>query len=352
MGLFDETLGYIRPVSKAVEPAVRRHLDNLTKPPGSLGRLEELCIRYCLARNTDRPNIRKKTIVTFAADHGVTEEGVSAYPSEVTPQMVLNMLSGGAAINVLARHAGATLKLVDIGVDYEFGDADGLIDMKIMRGTHNIAKGRAMSKEEALLAIEAGISIAYQTIDEGADLLGTGDMGIGNTTASAALVCAYLHLQPEEVTGRGTGIDETTLRRKTDVIHRALKVNSEYLTDPVDTLSALGGLEIAGICGLILGASSRGIPTVIDGFISNAAALAAVKICPGVKDYLFFSHKSTEKGSDAVFSFFDEKPILDLEMRLGEGTGAALAMCIIDAAIKIYNEMATFDSAGVSQSTL
>ena len=349
MELLQETLEKIEKPDRSLEKEIQNHLDNLTKPPGSLGVLEDIAKKYCLARQTTAPRINKKAIYTFAGDHGVVEEGVSAYPKEVTPQMVLNMLNGGAAINVLARHANASVYVVDIGVDFDFKDAPGLIKKKIGKGTNNIRKGPAMTKEEAIQAIEVGIELANRAAEQGVDLLGTGDMGIGNTTPSAALFAALMQEKVENITGRGTGIDDNRLKNKIDVIKDSLEVNKEHLTDPISTLAALGGYEIAGICGLILGGAANKIPVVVDGFISSAGAIVAYKINPVVKEYIFFSHKSQETGHVKFLNWIGEKPILDLGMRLGEGTGAALAMTIIEAAIKIYNEMATFDSAGVSK---
>ena len=348
MGLIEDTLNSVPSVDRALEPAIRAHLDDLTKPPGSLGRLEELALRYCLATGTSKPTFGKKRILCFASDHGVAEEGVSAYPKEVTPQMVTNMLAGGAAINVLARHVGAELVVIDIGVDCEFDNAPGLCRRKIRRGTANIARGPAMSVEEARRAVETGIELALAAADEGVTLVGTGEMGIANTTPSSALFSALLPCSVEDVVGRGTGIDDGGLRRKIDVVKKALDINKARLTDPFNTLAALGGFEIAGICGVILGAASRRIPVVVDGFISSAAALAACKMCDRVKDYLFFSHLSEENGHRFFMKRFGIEPILDFRMRLGEGTGAALAMTLIEAAVKIYNDMATFSSAGVS----
>lgn len=339
----------IRPVSHDLEPEVQAHLNNLTKPRGSLGRLEEIALHYCLITGTAAPLPGKKRIITFAGDHGVAGEGVSAYPKAVTPQMVRNMLAGGAAVNVLARHIGAEVRVVDIGVDDPLDNAPGLIRKKIRPGTGNIAQGPAMTPDETLQAIQTGAELAQEAFREGVTLIGTGDMGIANTTPSSALFAALLPCEVEAITGRGTGIDDATLDKKIRVIKKALAVNKKRLSDPLATLAALGGFEIAGICGLILGAASCRVPVVVDGFISSAGALAACRICSTVRDYLFWSHCSEEKGHAAFFKLFKVEPILDLKMRLGEGTGAALAMSIIEAAIKIYNEMATFDSAQVSK---
>jgi nicotinate-nucleotide--dimethylbenzimidazole phosphoribosyltransferase len=349
MGMLDEAVRAIPPVDRRLEPRVRARLDSLTKPPGSLGGLEEIAVRYCLARGTASPEMGGKVIFCLAADHGVVDEGVSAYPREVTAQMVRNMLAGGAAVNVLARRAGAEVRMVDIGVAAPLGKAEGLISAKVRPGTANMAMGPAMTRDEARRAVEAGIGLARDAADGGATLIGTGEMGIGNTTPSSALFAALLPCGVREITGRGTGIDEAALARKIAVIERSLDVNREALSDPLGALAAVGGLEIAGICGVILGAASVRVPVVVDGFISSAGALAACRLCPPAADYLFFSHLSAEAGHAVFFERFHAAPILDLGMRLGEGTGAALAMPIVEAAVGIYNGMATFESAGVSR---
>ncbi len=348
MSILDQTITSIKPIDWSLEPAIRAHLDQLTKPPKSLGRLEDLAARYCLITNTAKPILSKKKIVTFAGDHGVAQEGVSAFPKEVTPQMVRNMLAGGAAVNVLANHVGAEVLVVDIGVDDPLTEAPGLIRRKVKPGTDNIAQGPAMSLAEAAQAVEIGIELAQSAAQDGATLIGTGEMGIANTTPSSALFAALLPCPVEDITGRGTGIDDAGLIKKIQVIKQSLIVNQDRLSDPLSALAAVGGLEIAGICGLCLGAASRRIPVVVDGFISSAGALAACRLCPDVRDYLFFSHRSEEAGHATFLRLFKVEPILDLKMRLGEGTGAALAMTIIEAAVKIYNQMATFASAGVS----
>jgi nicotinate-nucleotide--dimethylbenzimidazole phosphoribosyltransferase len=341
-------LNAITPVDRSLESEIRAHLDNLTKPPGSLGFLEDLATSYCLMAGTTAPRLGKKRIVTFAGDHGVAAEGVSAFPSEVTPQMVYNMLGGGAAINVLTRHVGADLQVVDIGVADPLEGASGLVRKKVKGGTDNISAGPAMSEEEAIQAIQVGVDLANGAADDGVTLLGTGEMGIANTTPSSALYAALIPCPVIEVTGRGTGIDDTRLKNKIEVIERSLTVNGHMLQNPLTTLAAVGGLEIAGICGLILAAAGRKLPVVVDGFISSAAALVAMRFSRSVADYLFFSHCSAEAGHRTFFDRMAIRPILDLDLRLGEGTGGALAMQVIEAAVKIYNEMATFDSAGVS----
>ena len=343
-----EIIGNIRPAQKKLEPVIKAHLDNLTKPKGSLGRLEEFALRYLTMTNKVRPEPLKKFVLVFAGDHGITEEGVSAFPRDVTFQMVKNFLEGGAGINVLARHVGARVKVIDIGVDYDFKDMKGLIHKKVSRGTKNMARGPAMTREEAISAILKGAEVAEETIREGATILATGEMGIGNTTPSSAITAAICKKSPREVTGRGTGIDEDAYQKKIGLIERALSVNNPDPTDPIDCLSKVGGLEIAGICGMVLKASELKVPVVVDGFISGAGAIVAKALCPHVADYLFAGHQSVEMGHRVQIEYLGLKPILDLDMRLGEGTGAVLAMNLIEAGLKIYSEMATFDGAKVS----
>jgi nicotinate-nucleotide--dimethylbenzimidazole phosphoribosyltransferase len=326
-------------------PLLQKHLDNLTKPPGSLGRLEELARNFGLMRGSTELVAEKKAIVTFAADHGVSRAGVSAYPREVTAQMVFNFLRGGAAINVLCRQYGIRNVVVDVGVDYEFPELPGLVERKIARGTENLHETEAMSQDQAIRAIEAGMDLA-----EGYDLIGTGEMGIGNTTSSAAILSVFAGIPVEEVTGRGTGIDDERLRHKTRILREALSRHKPDPRNPLDVLSKIGGFEIGAIAGLILGAAARRIPIVIDGFISGAGALIATALEPACQDYLFFAHLSRERAHKRMLEFFDARPILDLDMCLGEGTGAAIAIDLISAAIRIYNEMATFESASVTRS--
>ncbi len=338
----------IQSVDNSIATDIQAHLDDLTKPQGSLGQLEDIAMRYCLVTGTAKPIMGKKRIYCFAGDHGVAAEGVSAFPAEVTPQMVMNMLAGGAAINVLTKHADAELVIVDMGVNDPLEAAEGLVRMKVRSGTDNIAVGPAMSMDEVKQAIMSGVELAATAAEDGVTLLGTGEMGIANTTPATALYSAYLNCPVEDITGRGTGIDDTRLQHKIEVIKKSLAVNKDKLDDPLSTLAAVGGFEIAGICGLILGGALYGIPVVVDGFISTAAATAACAINSNVRDYLFFSHTSNEQGHKKILDKLQIKSILDLGLRLGEGTGAALAMTIIDASIKIYNEMATFSSAAVA----
>jgi len=343
----NDALTIIEPVDQAKIDAVQSRLDRQTKPPGSLGRLEEFARRYIAIRNRD--TIRRKAIFTFAGDHGIAREGVSAFPREVTPQMVYNFLNGGAAVNALARHAGAELYVVDMGVDHDFDEHPGLIRSKIAPGTDNFAAGPAMSREQAEAALKAGIRQADRCVEQGFDLIGTGDMGIGNTTPSAAIVAAITGLPVAEVTHRGTGIDDAALQKKIALIEQGLQVNAPDPKDPIDVLAKVGGFEIAGIAGLIIGCAAVGLPVVVDGFISTAGALIASELHPQVKEYIFAAHKSVEVGHTAMLERIGQAPILDLQMRLGEGTGAALAMTLIEAALRGYREIATFEQAGVSE---
>lgn len=349
MKTLEQTIKAIRPLDNAMRPKVQAHLDDLTKPQGSLGRLEELAMSYCLIQGTPQPKLGAKRICCFAGDHGVAAEGVSAFPKEVTPQMVFNMLAGGAAINVLTRHVNAELVVVDVGVAASMENAAGLCHRKIRGGTDNIAVGPAMTVAEAEAALTVGIELAEAAASDGITMLGTGDMGIANTTPATALLAAYLGCPVEDITGRGTGIDGKTLAHKTEVIKRALAVNHVRLSDPLAILAALGGFEIAGIAGLVLGGAAHRMPVVVDGFISTAGAVAACALCPTARDYVIFSHLSHERGHRVIMQTLKARPVLDLDMRLGEGTGGAMAMSIIEASVKIYNEMATFSGAGVSQ---
>lgn len=344
----ENTLKNIRPVNEALYATAQKHLDNLTKPPGSLGRLEEFARKLVAITENRNPVLDKKVVFTFAGDHGVVHEGVSAYPKEVTAQMVFNFLRGGAGINVLARHAGAEVIVVDIGVDYDFGEVEGLVKMKVMRGTRNFLKGPAMTREDAARCLKVGIELANGYAGKGYKIFGTGDMGIGNTTPSSAIAAVLTGRPVSRVTGRGTGISEESLNRKINVIEDAIRLNKPDAADAVDVLSKVGGAEIGGIAGLILGAASNRIPVVIDGFISTAGALIAYCMEPGTKDYMFAAHNSAEIGHKAMLEKIGLRPILDLDLRLGEGTGAALAMVLIEAGLKIYREMATFGEAGVS----
>lgn len=349
LDLIRNTLEAIKPVSPLRLESAQAHLDSLTKPPGSLGLLEVLAKRFTALRKTDRPSIENKSVIVFAADHGVTEEGISAYPSKVTPQMVQNFLAGGAAINVLARQQNAEVLVVDIGVNHRFTPHPDLLDRKIAFGTRNLAKEPAMTRAQAEESIIIGIQIAMQL--EAIDLLATGDMGIGNTTSSSAIFSVLGNLPVSQVTGRGTGIDDITLTKKISVIQQALDLHNPDPEDPIDILAKVGGFEIGGIMGLIIGAASKNIPVVVDGLVSSAGASLAIKLNPSIKDYIFSSHRSVEPGHQIFFDLLQSPPLFDLKMRLGEGTGAVLAFNMIEAAVKIYSEMATFKSAGISDKT-
>jgi len=322
----EERLLHIKPVRKELYSAARRRLDNLTKPPGSLGRLEEFAGRLVAIYETEMPEMPEKVVFTFAGDHGVAEEGVSAYPSEVTRQMVFNFLSGGAGINVLARHAGAEVVVIDIGVNFDFQDFEGLVKKKVVHGTRNMTKGPAMTRDEALRCMEAGIELAEEYAEKGFKVFASGEMGIANTTPSSAIAAVITGRPVSEVTGRGTGIGDEALKKKIEVIEKAISLNRPDPKDPVDVLSKVGGAEIGGIAGLCIGAAARGIPVVVDGFISTAGALVAWSLNPVVADYLFAAHNSQEIGHRAMLEHMKCRPILDLDLRLGEGTGAALAM--------------------------
>ena len=345
----DEVTARIQPIDREIATAVQARLDRLTKPQGSLGRLEETALRYAMITGEVKPTVPRGVVFTFAADHGVATEGVSAYPQEVTPQMVLNFLRGGAGVNVLARHVGVEVRVVDIGVAYEFGVVPGLIQKKVMAGTKNLSLEPAMNREQAMKALQVGMDLAAEAAREGVGLVGTGDMGIGNTTASAAITAVMTGRPVAEVTGRGTGIDEAVHAHKVTVIQRALDRHRPHQADALDVLAKVGGLEIGGLAGLILGAAAARLPVVLDGFIAGAAALIAVGLQPRCRDYLIASHRSLERGHGATLDHLKLKPLLELDLRLGEGTGACLGMDLVQASIKILTEMATFDEAGVSQ---
>lgn len=328
--------------------AARLRQDDLTKPRGSLGMLEELSIRIAGMQGTAKPNVEKKAIITMAADHGVVAEGVTLYPQEVTRQMVLNFISGGAAINVLSRLAGARVVVIDMGVIGGFPETAGLACKMIDFGTKNMAQGPAMTRQQAIDTLETGITVVEEEVEKGLDLVGTGEMGIGNTTASSAIFSTLSGKAIAEVTGRGTGIDDKQLKHKISIIEKALALNKPDPSDPIDVLAKVGGFEIGGLAGVILGAAAHRVPVVIDGFISSTAALLAVRLCPGVHEYLVASHVSAESGHEKLLSYLHLKPLFNLGMRLGEGTGAVLGMHIIEAAVRTLNEMATFSEAGVS----
>ena len=344
-----QILKKIKPLDeKAMEAALARQ-DELTKPKGSLGRLEELSIKIAGIKGKIVPGFDHKAIVTMAADHGVVSEGVTLYPQEVTRQMVFNFLSGGAGINVLARFIGARDNVYRSWSRDRFEPHPNLICKMIDFGTKDITKGAAMTRQQAMDAIESGIEMVESEIIKGLDIVGTGDMGIGNTTASSAICAAITGESVEKVTGRGEGIDDEQLAYKVKVIQKALERNTPDPQDPIDVLSKVGGFEIGGLAGVMLGAAAQRIPVVIDGFISGAAALIATGLAPELKDYLIAGHLSAESGHRVLLEYLGLTPLLSLEMRLGEGTGAALGMAIVEAAVKTLAEMATFGEAGVSK---
>jgi nicotinate-nucleotide--dimethylbenzimidazole phosphoribosyltransferase len=339
----------IQPLDALAMQMAQARQDTLTKPRGSLGRLEELSIQLAGMTANPLPTVERKVVIVMAADHGVTCEGVSAYPAEVTPQMVLNFLRGGAAINVLARQANAHVVVVDMGVALEVQDTSGkLIRRRIGAGTANLAQGPAMTREQAEASIQSGIEVTEAEIARGTDILATGDMGIGNTTAAAAVACALMNESPEKIAGRGTGVDDDGLKRKIVVITRALDVNRPNANDALDVLAKVGGFEIGGLAGVMLASAANRKPVVVDGFISTAAAMIAVALAPAARDYMIAAHVSQERGHRFMLEWLGLNPLLDLNMRLGEGTGAALAFHLIEASTRILCEMATFGEAGVS----
>lgn len=342
-----ETIARIAPPCATTEAAARARQDSLTKPRGALGRLESLSVR--LAAMTGRLDWlpREKAVFTLAGDHGVVAEGVSLFPREVTVQMVANFAAGGAGVCVLARHVGARVVVADLGVAGDVSGCVGVLDRKVAPGTANIAVGPAMSREQMVEAVEAGIGL----VDDlpGLDLAATGEMGIGNTTPATAIACALLGRRPAEIAGPGTGLPPERVRAKAEVIERALAVNAPDPRDAWDVLRKVGGFEIAGLVGVVLGCAARRIPCVVDGFISTGAALVAARACPAALEYLLAGHRSAEPGHDLMLASLGLEPILDLGLRLGEGTGAVLAMSVVEAAARILVEMATFAEAGVSE---
>ena len=337
----------LSPVQESDLENAQSRLNILTKPPGSLGKLEELARRYVAIRNGDS-SLNKKAIFVFASDHGVTEEGVSAYPKEVTPQMVKNFLSGGAAINILAKHISAEVIIVDIGVDFDFKNVEGVLSKKIAFGTRNMAQVPAMSRDQAQKSLQVGFDLANEWAQKGVDIFAAGEMGIGNTTAASAIMSVFSGEDPDKTVGRGTGITNETFKKKIDVIQKSISTNTPDPNDPIDVLSKVGGFEIGGMAGLILGAAASRKAIVVDGLISGAAAIVALKLDPNVSDYVFTSHQSLEPGHELFFKLYNQPPLFDFQMRLGEGTGAALGISILESSVKIFNEMATFESAGVS----
>jgi len=343
------TVEQIAPLDRSAMAQAKARQDRLTKPPGSLGRLEELSVQLAGIQGRPVPHIKDKAIITMAGDHGVVAEKIGNWPQEVTAQMVANFLRGGAGINIIARQVKARVIIVDMGVAAPLKPAPGLVSRRIAPGTQNMAAGPAMTEAQAVQAIEAGIDLVTSEADKGLDIVGTGDMGIGNTTPSSA-ICAVMTGRPvAEVTGKGTGLTDAQLAHKIAVIEHALAVNRPDPARPLEVLSRVGGFEIGGLAGVMLGAAARRIPVVIDGFISGAAALIAATLAPGVKDYLIAAHLSAEPGHKILLEHLGLRPLLNLEMRLGEGTGSALGIFLAETAARLLAEMATFDEAGVSE---
>ena len=346
--LLSSTIEMIKPMDKKVMAEARSRQDTLTKPWGSLGRLEELSVQLAGIQGQPIPQIRHKAIITMAGDHGVVVEGVSAYPQEVTAQMVYNFLGGGAGINVIARQVGARIVVVDMGVADDFEVNPQLVSGKVALGTQNMALGPAMTEEQAVRAIETGIGLVTTEVTKGLDIVGTGDMGIGNTTAASS-ICAVMTGKPAaEVTGRGTGVSNSQWKHKVEVIERALALNHPDSKNLLDVLAKVGGFEIGGLAGVILGAAAHRIPVVIDGFVSGAAALIATGLSSELGAFLIPAHVSTEPGHRLLLNHLGLEPLLDLKMRLGEGTGAALGIFLAETAAKVLAEMPTFAEAGVS----
>lgn len=343
---YEEIIGKIKPIDKDSMEKTQKKLDNLTKPLGSLGRLEELAKEIAGMKGTSNPSISKKAIFTFAGDHGVTDEGVSAYPKAVTAQMVYNFVRGGAAINVLSKAIGAELIVADLGVAEDIS-SDRVIIKKVGYGTNNFCKGPAMTRENAIKSINYGIEIFNQFGPY--DIIGIGEMGIGNTTPSSAIASVFTDTPVEDVTGRGTGVGDGAYKNKVKIIKKSIELNNPDKNDPIDVLSKIGGYEIGGLVGVVLAASMKRTPVVIDGFISTAAALIASKMNSNVSDYIIPSHKSVEIGHIKMLEQMKKKPLFELDMRLGEGTGAAIGISICEMSLKLLNEMATFDDAGVSK---
>lgn len=341
----------VTPTEPSAETRAWARLDSLTKPPRSLGRLEEIAAHVARIQGTDRPRVDRKAVLLMAADHGVVAEGVSQYPQDVTWQMVANFVEAGAAINQIAASVGAEVVVHDVGVARALDDMPGIEHVNVARGTANMAQGPAMSRETCVEAVLVGVSAARAAAERGVLLIGTGEMGIGNSTAAAALTSALTGASPSDVVGRGTGLDDEGVAHKVDVVTRALSVNRVEDLDPLGVLAAVGGLEIAALAGVVIGAAENGIPVVSDGFISGAATLAAIRLCPLAREYVIPSHLSAEPGHEVVLGALELEPVFDLNMRLGEGTGAALAMGVIDAACSMMSGMATFGEAGVDEAS-
>lgn len=348
MKMLQETINNIHPLDEASMKKAAVRQQQLTKPRGSLGVLENLSIQIAGIKRDPMPEITDKLIVTLAADHGVMEEGVSLYPQEVTRQMVLNLVNGGAAINVLGKLAGARVMVVDMGVKGGFTAMNGLVCKMVDFGTANMCRGPAMTRSQAVDSLRGGIEVIQAESGKGLDILGVGEMGIGNTTSASAIIAAITGEAPEKVTGRGTGIGDDQLKQKIDVVRKALEINKPDKSDAIDVLSKVGGFEIGGMAGAMLAAASKGIPVVIDGLISASAALIAAGLCPQVRSYMIASHLSVERGHGVCLEHLGLRPLVDLNLRLGEGTGAAFGVFICEAAVRTLTQMATFSDAGIT----
>ena len=349
MHTLQQSIDAIRPPDAAIHTAALQRLADQARPQSSLGILEPVSARLAAIAGTLDVRLRNKVIVTCAGDHGVVAEGVSLFPQEVTAQMVYNFVAGGASVSVLAAHAGASVRVADLGVNYDFEPELPIFHKKVGKGTANFAHRPAMSREQAIRSVEAGIEIVDQLVAEGrVDLLGTGDMGIGNTTASSAIIAAFSGLEVGKLTGRGTGIDDAALARKVGVIERGLALHMPNPDDPLDVLAKVGGFEIGGLAGLVIGAAAHRLPVVCDGLIATAGALVACELAPQVKPYLFAGHHSVEIGHRHMLERLGTTPLLDLQFRLGEGTGAAMAMHLLDAATRILADIKTFAEVGIA----
>jgi len=349
MGVLESVLEQIGVLDEGAMAAAHARQARLTKPPGSLGRLEEIAVKVCGIQGRAHPEVEESAIFVMAGDHGVVAQGVTAYPQAVTAQMIANFAAGGAAINVLARCVGARVVIVDMGVAGESIRCGNVVCRKVAAGTQDLSRGAAMSREQARQAVETGIEVFQAEMGKGLDLAGAGDMGIGNTTAAAAITAVFTGRTAAEVAGRGTGLDDAGLGRKIAVLERALTVNRPDGRDALDVLAKVGGFEIGGLAGVMLAAAANRVPVLIDGAISGAAALVAAALSPRAKAFMIAGHLSTEPGHRAALAHLGVEPLLDLRMRLGEGTGAALAMGLVVAAVRVLNEMATFEEAGVSE---
>lgn len=348
----DYILDHTQPSDPEWEAKAAAHVEELAIPPWSLGQVLTLGVKLAGIQRTIHPNVDKKVILTMAADHGVAEEGVSAFPQEVTMEMVKNIVAGGAGVNILGKASGAEVRLVDMGVIPDMPDlvaSGAVIDCKIAHGSNNMRKGPAMTREQAIAALEAGARVADDLIHkEGVQLLGTGDLGIGNTTPSAAILAVMGEYPVTAVTGRGTGVDNAGLLNKIQVIKDAIRINDPNPADALDVLMKIGGYDIAGIAGMILGAAVNQTPVVVDGFISTAGALIAKGLCPSAADYMIASHQSQEPGHQMMWQTLMMRPLLNLDFRLGEGTGAAVAMHLVECAARCMNDMLTFEEASIT----